>query len=100
MRHSETAADLFAALYGTAMLAGPARGGDPAAPVTFNRDILPILMIWFLPHMHLRGKVMTYRLQYPGGRSEIVLSVKYDFNWQMAYDVDTPIPRGMSGGLP
>lgn len=49
-------------------------------------------LVWFLPHMHLRGKDMTYQLQYPDGRSETLLSVKYDFNWQMAYDVDQPIP--------
>jgi hypothetical protein len=39
---------------------------------------------------------MTYRLIYPSGESETVLSVKYDFNWQLAYDVKTPIavPKG------
>jgi hypothetical protein len=53
-------------------------------------------LVWFLPHMHLRGKDMTYRLIYPSGESETVLSVKYDFNWQLAYDVKTPIvvPKG------
>ena len=37
-----------------------------------------------MPHMHVRGKDMTYHLVYPDGRDEVVLSVpKYDFNWQM-----------------
>jgi hypothetical protein len=45
-----------------------------------------------MPHMHLRGKDMTYRLTYPGGLSEIVLSVpKYNFAWQIGYDVAAPI---------
>jgi hypothetical protein len=49
-------------------------------------------LVWFLPHMHLRGKDMTYSLTYPDGKSEIVLSVpKYDFAWQTGYDVASPI---------
>ena len=28
-----------------------------------------------MPHMHLRGKDMTYHLIYPDGRDEIILSV-------------------------
>lgn len=50
-------------------------------------------LVWFLPHMHLRGKDMTYSLTYPGGKSEIVLKVpKYDFAWQSGYEVASPIP--------
>ncbi|MGA2714824.1 MAG: cytochrome c [Bryobacteraceae bacterium] len=49
-------------------------------------------LVWFLPHMHLRGKDMTYSLTYPGSKPEIVLSVpKYDFAWQMGYDAASPI---------
>jgi hypothetical protein len=49
-------------------------------------------LVWFLPHMHLRGKDMTYSLTYPDGKPEIVLSVpKYDFEWQLGYDAATPI---------
>jgi hypothetical protein len=53
-------------------------------------------LVWFLPHMHLRGKDMTYRLTYPDGHSQTVLSVKWDFNWQMAYELEKPIavPKG------
>jgi hypothetical protein len=44
-------------------------------------------LVWFLPHMHLRGKDMTYSLIYPGAKPEIVLSVpRYDFAWQIGYD--------------
>ena len=38
------------------------------------------------PHMHLRGKDMTYVAKHPDGREEVLLSVpKYDFNWQNTY---------------
>ena len=46
--------------------------------------------VW--PHMHLRGKDMTYSVTYPDGREEILLSVpKYTFEWQIAYVFDNPI---------
>ncbi|MBI1787184.1 MAG: thiol-disulfide isomerase [Acidobacteria bacterium] len=51
----------------------------------------------FMPHMHLRGKDFTYTAVYPDGRSEIVLKVpKYDFNWQLAYNLKEPLlmPKG------
>ncbi len=53
-------------------------------------------IVWFMPHMHLRGKDMTYRLVYPNGEPETLLNVKFDFNWQFGYDAATPIhvPRG------
>jgi mono/diheme cytochrome c family protein len=53
-------------------------------------------LVWFLPHMHLRGKDMTYRLTYPSGESRTLLSVKYDFDWQLGYELESPIaaPRG------
>ena len=49
--------------------------------------------IWALfPHTHLRGKSWEYRLVYPDGRSEAVLSVpKYNFNWQTYYVFAKPI---------
>ena len=49
--------------------------------------------IWALfPHTHLRGKSWEYRLVYPDGKSEIVLSVpRYDFNWQTYYFFARPL---------
>jgi hypothetical protein len=45
-----------------------------------------------MPHMHLRGKDMTYTVKYPDGREQIALSVpQYDFNWQMQYVLKNPI---------
>lgn len=50
-----------------------------------------------LPHTHLRGKSWEYKMTYPDGRSEIVLSVPhYDFNWQTQYVFTKPLaaPKG------
>jgi hypothetical protein len=66
----------------------------PPAQVEFLADVELVQM---MPHMHLRGKDMTYHVIFPDGRDEIVLSVpKYDFNWQIAYQAATPIkiPKG------
>jgi hypothetical protein len=49
------------------------------------------------PHTHLRGKAWEYRMTYPDGRSEVLLSVpNYDFNWQTDYVFATPLraPKG------
>jgi mono/diheme cytochrome c family protein len=54
-------------------------------------------IISFMPHMHLRGKDYLYRVVYPDGRSEILLSVpRYDFGWQVYYYPKKPIrlPKG------
>ena len=49
------------------------------------------------PHTHLRGKSWDYRLTYPDGHSEEVLTVPhYDFNWQTYYVFTKPlaVPKG------
>jgi hypothetical protein len=49
------------------------------------------------PHMHVRGKDMTYTARYPDGRTETLLSVpKYDFEWQITYQLAEPkvMPKG------
>jgi len=56
--------------------------------LTFNQDAD---LVWFMPHMHLRGKDMSYRLIFPDGREQAVLNVKYNFNWQLGYEVQEPI---------
>ncbi|MCH7904625.1 MAG: redoxin domain-containing protein [Armatimonadetes bacterium] len=51
--------------------------------VTLPRDIM---VTGFLPHMHLRGKAFRYEVEYPDGRTEVLLDVpRYDFNWQLVY---------------
>ena len=87
----------------------PGSGSDPAsfaippndpnyepkpAVITFREDAE---LVWMAPHMHLRGKDMTYKLVYPDGKTEVALSVPhYDFNWQLGYEVARPlkIPKG------
>jgi len=56
--------------------------------LTFEQDAE---LVWFMPHMHLRGKDMTFQLVYPDGREETVLSAKFNFNWQLGYEVAKPI---------
>jgi Copper type II ascorbate-dependent monooxygenase, C-terminal domain len=51
----------------------------------------------FAPHMHLRGKDITYTLVWPDGRRQVLLDVpKFDFNWQLHYELAEPlkIPAG------
>jgi hypothetical protein len=64
------------------------------AEATFAEDV----SVWSMhPHMHLRGKDMTYTAIYPDGRREIVLRVpKYDFGWQTDYWLAEPLklPKG------
>ena len=62
--------------------------------IEFTQDV----HIWALfPHTHLRGKSWEYRMVYPDGHSEVVLSVpNYDFSWQTYYEFTTPLaaPKG------
>jgi hypothetical protein len=56
-----------------------------------------LLLLSYVPHMHVRGKDFKYDFTYPDGRKETVLSVpKYDFNWQLTYRCDKPLrlPKG------
>jgi len=79
-----------------AMLKLPPGAPDTAVEsvIEFNEDA----HIWALfPHTHLRGKSWEYRMVYPDGRTETVLSVPhYDFNWQTYYEFSTPLaaPKG------
>lgn len=67
---------------------------SPRFDIEFTADVE---LVEFMPHMHVRGKQMTYHLVYPDGRDQVVLDVpKYDFNWQLLYQPARPIrvPRG------
>src|SRR5438045_3667144 len=72
--------------------------GEPAYPVkstwTARQEVM---LLGLMPHMHLRGKDFKYTIVFPDGREEVMLSVpKYDFSWQLQYDLKTPIrlPEG------
>ena len=56
-----------------------------------------VLLLGFMPHMHLRGKSYAYEAHYPDGTQEMLLNVpRYDFNWQTAYRLEKPkrLPKG------
>ena len=58
--------------------------------ITAFQEDVTLYIVW--PHMHLRGKDMTFVVTYPDGREEVVLHVpNYDFNWQLQYELDPPI---------
>src|SRR5882762_6862816 len=62
---------------------------EVASAIEFKQDIHITALF---PHTHLRGKSWQYRMIYPDGRSEVVLSVpKYDFNWQTYYVFAQPL---------
>ena len=74
----------------------PANDGNAEvrATQTLTKDTL---VTAYTPHMHVRGKDMTYIAHYPDGTSETLLSVpKYDFNWQITYQLAQPklLPKG------
>jgi hypothetical protein len=59
-----------------------------------RRDVLVYALT---PHMHYRGKSMSYEAHYPDGESETLLSVPgYQFNWQRRYVFAEPkrLPAG------
>jgi hypothetical protein len=64
------------------------------AETTIDSDVR---VVGFTPHMHLRGKSFEYRAVFPDGRREVLLRVpKYDFNWQLTYDLaeERVFPKG------
>jgi mono/diheme cytochrome c family protein len=67
-------------------------------PIESGLEFLEDVTIYSMaPHTHLRGKAWEYRLVYPDGHSETLLSIpKYDFNWQTDYVFATPlrVPKG------
>ncbi|HET9216540.1 MAG TPA: cytochrome c [Terriglobia bacterium] len=53
-------------------------------------------LVYLQPHMHLRGKDYEVRLIFPNGKTETIFKAKWDFNWQLGYDLKKPIaiPKG------
>jgi hypothetical protein len=65
---------------------------SPSVTTTFKQDVL---LTWFWPHAHMRGKDFTYTLEYPDGRKEIVLHVpRYDYAWELQYVTRISVPKG------
>ena len=72
--------------------------GDPNyeghAAMTFDQ---PVTVIYLQPHMHMRGKDMEMRFEYPTGESETMLNVPhYSYLWQTIYYEKEPlsVPKG------
>jgi hypothetical protein len=63
--------------------------GDPNYKVDAEIAVASdVRVIGFTPHMHLRGKSFEFRAVLPDGTREVLLRVpKYDFNWQLTYDL-------------
>lgn len=64
------------------------------ASYTFDRDSA---IVFYCPHMHLRGDDFTYTAHYPDGTSEVLMEILgYDYNWQTVYWLKEhkPIPKG------
>ena len=83
------------------------RGREPAgAAVTANSGVETITikkdahLYSMLPHMHFRGKRMRFYAEYPDGRKEELLNIaKYNYNWQLDYELAEPkfMPAGRLG---
>jgi mono/diheme cytochrome c family protein len=67
--------------------------GDPdyrvEASYTFRREVT---LLGLHPHMHMRGKDMSYRLVFPNGETRSILNVPhYNWHWQLWYNLAKPI---------
>lgn len=83
----------FAANSGIVIPPG-ADGVEYSASYVFPYDVR---LVSFFPHMHQRGKSMTYTLTTPDNVTKTILDVsRYDFNWQWNYLLEQPVvaPKG------
>jgi len=66
---------------------------EVASESTVGSDIK---LVYIQPHAHLRGKDFEIRVIYPTGEKETVFKGKFDFNWQLGYDLAKPLvlPKG------
>lgn len=51
-----------------------------------------VQLVYIQPHAHLRGKDFEITLIYPTGEKQTVFRGKFDFNWQLGYDLAKPLP--------
>ncbi len=90
------AAEMFMGLINNGLFEIPP--GDPNTKIESEGALLQDIKVWGIhPHMHVRGKDMTYTAIYPDGRQEILLSVpRYRFDWQLDYYLaePKPLPKG------
>jgi hypothetical protein len=72
--------------------------GDPDFKVDASFEVQKsVKLVGLHPHMHSRGKSFEYRLTFPDGKTETILSVPvYNWHWQLWYNLVDPIdlPKG------
>lgn len=69
----------------------PANEGNYASEASLSLT-QPVRLLSVQPHMHLRGKAMQVRAEYPDHRVDVLVDVpKYDFNWQTTYMFQKPL---------
>ncbi len=72
--------------------------GDPDYKVNASFEVQKsVKLVGLHPHMHSRGKSFEYRLTFPDGKTETILSVPvYNWHWQLWYNLVDPIdlPQG------
>jgi hypothetical protein len=75
----------------------PPRAANHRVVSTISRFPAHGKLLAIAPHMHLRGKSFRF-VAHQGGQSDVLLHVpRYDFNWQTAYQLETP--RELVDGL-
>jgi hypothetical protein len=80
------------------------RGWDPIPPYAADHEMKQTITIpkdayiySMLPHMHFRGKRMRFYAEFPdGGKQELLNIARYDYNWQLDYELAEPllVPAG------
>ena len=71
----------------------------PIAPGEANYELTaitafarPTTIYQLHPHAHFRAKAFKYVAVYPDGREQTLLTIpKYDFHWQLAYELQQPL---------
>ncbi len=72
-------------------------GADNAEVISRVLILKDTLLLNLFPHMHYRGKAFRFELEFADGRRETLLDVpRYDFAWQLRYDLAEPklMPKG------
>ncbi|NCF84286.1 MAG: hypothetical protein GWQ08_01975 [Verrucomicrobiaceae bacterium] len=61
--------------------------------ITYERKTKKDIMLYAMnPHMHYRGKRMSFHVESPEGEERDLLSVpNYNFNWQRTYVLEEPL---------
>jgi hypothetical protein len=71
-------------------------GDSNAQVVSENIVAADTRLVYIQPHMHVRGKDYELRAIFPSGEVKTIFKGKFDFNWQLGYDLEKPlsIPKG------